>query len=148
MVPDSELMARVREHDANAFEMLLTRYRESIYGHVLVMLHDSSAAEDIVQEVFLRIWTHAEQWHGHGSFKSWLFRIATNLALMQFLNSMSPHWNISLFHYRNHGADYGRVLIGIQVPPRDHPAFQEFLDKIGYSYVEESDNPAYRLFLG
>ena len=81
MVSDSELMARVREHDANAFEMLLTRYRDGIYGHVLVMLHDSSAAEDIVQEVFLRIWTHAEQWHGHGSFKSWLFRIATNLAL-------------------------------------------------------------------
>lgn len=81
MVSDSELMARVRDHDTNAFEMLLTRYRESIYGHVLVMLHDSSAAEDIVQEVFLRIWTHAEQWHGHGNFKSWLFRIATNLAL-------------------------------------------------------------------
>jgi threonine dehydratase len=69
-------------------------------------------------------------------------------ALMQFLNSMSQNWNISLFHYRNHGADYGRVLIGIQVPPRDQTAFQEFLDKLGYSYVEESDNPAYRLFLG
>lgn len=81
MVSDSELMARVREHDAGAFETLLTRYREGIYGHVLTMVHDSSAAEDIVQEVFLRIWTHAEQWHGPGSFKSWLFRIATNLAL-------------------------------------------------------------------
>jgi threonine dehydratase len=69
-------------------------------------------------------------------------------ALMQFLNSMSQNWNISLFHYRNHGADYGRVLIGIQVPPGDQTAFQEFLDTIGYSYVEESDNPAYRLFLG
>jgi threonine dehydratase len=69
-------------------------------------------------------------------------------ALMQFLNSMSHNWNISLFHYRNHGADYGRVLIGVQVPPRDQSAFQEFLDKLGYSYVEESDNPAYRLFLG
>ena len=56
-------------------------------------------------------------------------------ALMQFLNSMSQHWNISLFHYRNHGADYGRVLIGVQVPPRDQTAFQEFLDKLGYSVL-------------
>lgn len=81
MVSDSELVARVREHDANAFETLSARYREGIYGHVLATIHDGSVAEDIVQEVFLRIWTHAEQWQGHGSFKSWLFRIATNLAL-------------------------------------------------------------------
>ena len=69
-------------------------------------------------------------------------------ALMQFLNSMSKNWNISLFHYRNQGADYGRVLIGVQVPPRDKTVFQEFLDKLGYSYHDESDNPAYQLFLG
>lgn len=81
MLDDSELMARVRKYNVNAFETLSTRYRESIYHHVLVMIHDSSASEDIVQEVFLRIWTRAEQWHGRGSFKAWLFRIATNLAL-------------------------------------------------------------------
>ena len=81
MVDDPELMARVREYDVNAFETLSARYRESIYRHVLATTHDSSASEDIVQEVFLRIWTRAEQWHGHGSFKAWLFRIATNLAL-------------------------------------------------------------------
>jgi threonine dehydratase len=69
-------------------------------------------------------------------------------ALMKFLESMSHNWNISLFHYRNHGADYGRVLVGIQVPPRDKPAFREFLDKLGYPYWDESENPAYRLFLG
>ena len=69
-------------------------------------------------------------------------------ALMQFLNSMSRGWNISLFHYRNHGADYGRVLVGMQVPPRDHAAFQDFLDRLGYRYVDESTNPAYRMFLG
>jgi threonine dehydratase len=69
-------------------------------------------------------------------------------ALMQFLNSMSRGWNISLFHYRNHGADYGRVLVGMQVPPRDQAEFQRFLDRVGYHYVEESANPAYRLFLG
>ncbi|SRR6266568_2899066 len=81
MLDDSELIARVREYDVNAFETLSARYRGSIYRHVLTMIHDSSASEDVVQEVFLRIWTHAEQWHGRGSFKAWLFRIATNLAL-------------------------------------------------------------------
>ncbi|MBI5752748.1 MAG: threonine ammonia-lyase, biosynthetic [Hydrogenophilales bacterium] len=69
-------------------------------------------------------------------------------ALMRFLNSMSKGWNISLFHYRNHGTDYGRVLVGIQVPPKDKPAFQVFLDKLGYAYWDESKNPAYKLFLG
>ena len=69
-------------------------------------------------------------------------------ALIRFLTSMSRGWNISLFHYRNHGADYGRVLVGMQVPPKDKKQFQAFLDKIGYPYCDESRNPAYRLFLG
>ncbi len=69
-------------------------------------------------------------------------------ALMNFLNSMSHNWNISLFHYRNHGADYGRVLVGMQVPHHDKMALREFLDSLGYRYWDESDNPAYRLFLG
>ncbi len=69
-------------------------------------------------------------------------------ALMQFLNKMNHNWNISLFHYRNHGADYGRVLVGMQVPDHDKQAFTEFLDTLGYHYCDESDNPAYRLFLG
>jgi threonine dehydratase len=69
-------------------------------------------------------------------------------ALMRFLNSMTHTWNISLFHYRNHGADYGRVLVGIQVPPEDKKAFQAFLDNLGYRYWDESKNPAYKLFLG
>ena len=69
-------------------------------------------------------------------------------ALMRFLNSMSRGWNISLFHYRNHGADYGRVLVGMQVPPSDKAAFREFLDRLGYPSVEETSNPAYRMFLG
>ena len=60
---------------------------------------------------------------------------------------MGEHWNISLFHYRNHGADYGRVLIGVQVPSDERAAFQSFLSEIGYDYVEESKNPAYDLFL-
>ncbi|MCR4298883.1 MAG: threonine ammonia-lyase, biosynthetic [Gallionella sp.] len=69
-------------------------------------------------------------------------------ALMNFLNSMSHNWNISLFHYRNHGADYGRVLVGMQVPHHDKKALREFLDTLGYRYWDESKNPAYRLFLG
>jgi len=69
-------------------------------------------------------------------------------ALMTFLNSMSRGWNISLFHYRNHGADYGRVLVGMQVPPQDKRKFGAFLVRLGYDCVEETDNPAYRMFLG
>jgi len=69
-------------------------------------------------------------------------------ALMNFLNSMSHDWNISLFHYRNHGADFGRVLIGMQVPQQDKKALKNFLNTLGYRYWDESNNPAYKLFLG
>jgi threonine dehydratase len=69
-------------------------------------------------------------------------------ALLEFLNQMGGRWNISLFHYRSHGADFGRVLVGMQVPAKDQRAFQKFLDTLGYEYVEETRNPAYRLFLG
>ncbi|MCU0968453.1 MAG: threonine ammonia-lyase, biosynthetic [Rubrivivax sp.] len=68
-------------------------------------------------------------------------------ALMRFLSSMHPGWNISLFHYRNQGADYGRILVGIQVPAGDEPAFREFLRTLAYPCVEETGNPVYRLFL-
>ena len=68
-------------------------------------------------------------------------------ALMKFLSSMRSDWNISLFHYRNHGADYGRVLVGIQVPPGELRSFKRFLGKLGYPYADETRNPAYRLFL-
>ena len=68
-------------------------------------------------------------------------------ALMTFLDRMSSNWNISLFHYRNHGADYGRVLAGIQVPPEDNEAFDSFLRDLGYRNWDETDNPAYQLFL-
>ncbi len=68
-------------------------------------------------------------------------------ALMKFLESLRSDWNISLFHYRNHGADYGRVLVGIQVPKAELGEFNRFLRKLGYPYAEETRNPAYRLFL-
>jgi threonine dehydratase len=66
---------------------------------------------------------------------------------MNFLNRMGSSWNISLFHYRNHGADVGRVLVGLQVPERERGALRRFLRELGYDYSDESRNPAYRFFL-
>ena len=68
-------------------------------------------------------------------------------ALMKFLQAIGTRWNISLFHYRNHGSDYGRVLAGIQVPPADRGEFLEHLRELHYACVEETNNPAYRMFL-
>ena len=68
-------------------------------------------------------------------------------ALMRFLDSMRGGWNISLFHYRNHGADYGRVLVGMQVPRNEMTQFRTFLAKLGYPFADETRNPAYRMFL-
>jgi threonine dehydratase len=68
-------------------------------------------------------------------------------ALLKFLNGLSGSWNISLFHYRNHGADYGRVLAGIQVPTAERTQLKRSLDELGYPYWDESGNPAYRSFL-
>ncbi|MCK4585826.1 MAG: threonine ammonia-lyase, biosynthetic, partial [Gammaproteobacteria bacterium] len=68
-------------------------------------------------------------------------------ALLRFLNRIGERWNISLFHYRNHGAAYGRILTGIQVPDEDNDDFQQFLDELGYESWEETDNPAYKIFL-
>jgi threonine dehydratase len=68
-------------------------------------------------------------------------------ALMRFLSSMHPDWNISLFHYRNHGADYGRILVGIQVPDQNESALQDFLKQLGYPHWEETQHPGYQMFL-
>jgi threonine dehydratase len=68
-------------------------------------------------------------------------------ALMRFLAALHPDWNISLFHYRNQGADYGRILVGLQVPAGDKQALQNFLDSLGYPFVDETENPVYGLFL-
>jgi len=68
-------------------------------------------------------------------------------ALMRFLDSMAPNWNISLFHYRNQGSDVGRILVGLQVPKKEMKTFREFLSTLGYRHSDESANPAYKLFL-
>ena len=69
-------------------------------------------------------------------------------ALLRFLEAIGERWNISLFHYRNHGSDYGRVLAGVQVPSGQRAEFRNHLDNLGYGYWDETDNPAYQLFLG
>ena len=69
-------------------------------------------------------------------------------ALLKFLEGLREDWNISLFHYRNHGSDFGRVLAGFEVEEQDLPAFRAFLDGLGYPHAPEQDNPAYRFFLG
>ena len=86
-----------------------------------------------------------------GEYKELLYRFEFPErpgALMRFVNSMRPEWTISIFHYRNHGADTGRIVIGVLVTNSDIPAWNEFVEKIGYKSWEETDNPAYKLFLG
>jgi threonine dehydratase len=68
-------------------------------------------------------------------------------ALLKFLTLMQPNWNISLFHYRNQGADYGRILVGIQVPKGDAKAFKAFLNALDYPYIDETESPVFRMFL-
>ncbi|MGS0757465.1 threonine ammonia-lyase, biosynthetic, partial [Roseateles sp. GG27B] len=68
-------------------------------------------------------------------------------ALMRFLSTMHPDWNITLFHYRNQGADYGRILVGLQVPKGNNAALSTFLTSLGYPFEDETQNPVYQLFL-
>jgi RNA polymerase sigma-70 factor (ECF subfamily) len=81
LLSDQDLIKRVCERDARAFEVLFERYGEMIRRHLVYTVRDDAAAQDLVQEVFFRVWTRAEQWSGRGAFKAWLYRIATNLAL-------------------------------------------------------------------
>ena len=78
---DQTLIREIVKRDAAAFETLFARHSASVRQHVLSIVRTEGVAEDLVQEVFLRVWTRAEQWNGQGEFKGWLFRIATNLAL-------------------------------------------------------------------
>jgi len=89
--------------------------------------------------------------HAHGLRHERLFRFEFPErpgALLRFLDAIGTQWNISLFHYRNHGSDHGRVLAGVQVAPEDAQEFARHLHELQYPYTEETDNPAYRLFLG
>jgi threonine dehydratase len=144
------------------------RYADPKYAHVFVgvQVHDRDETEHLVKELnacglTALDFTHNEMaklhvrhvvgGHAPQVEHELLYRFEFPErpgALLNFLDSMSHNWNISLFHYRNHGADYGRVLVGMQVPPRDKNELQEFLERVGYRYWDESENPAYPLFLG
>jgi RNA polymerase sigma-70 factor, ECF subfamily len=87
---DAELASRIQHHDEVAFEALFARYGDALARHVTGYVRDETAAEDLVQEIFLRVWTRAEQWSGQGNFKAWLYRIATNLTL-NYLRSLRRH---------------------------------------------------------
>jgi RNA polymerase sigma-70 factor, ECF subfamily len=78
---DKELLTQVRERDSDAFETLFARYKGLVRWHVVNIIHDEDAADELVLDVFLRVWTHGEQWDGRGPFKAWLLRIATNLGI-------------------------------------------------------------------
>jgi len=95
---DQALIRRIQKQDAEAFEIFFARYRELIYRHVAAIVRNPAVAEDLVQEVFLRVWTHAEQWDGRGSVKAWLYRIGTNLTLNQ-LRAMRrrPQQSLEIF---------------------------------------------------
>jgi RNA polymerase sigma-70 factor (ECF subfamily) len=88
MPSDQDLVERIRQHDTQAFEILFERYKDLIRRHLVHIVRTEAAAQDLGQEVFLRVWTRAEQWDGRGSFKAWLYRIATNLAL-NYLRSVN-----------------------------------------------------------
>jgi RNA polymerase sigma-70 factor (ECF subfamily) len=80
-LPDQEILELIQQHQARAFELLYERYESAIYRHLSHIVGETAAAEDLLQETFLRVWMHADQWNAQGSVKGWLFRIATNLAL-------------------------------------------------------------------
>lgn len=81
MLSDGDLMARIRDGDEGAFDELFSRFEGLVRSRVRSVVGSASAADDVTQEVFLRLWTRAEQWEGRGSVNGWLMRMATNLAL-------------------------------------------------------------------
>lgn len=78
---DAQLISQIRKRDADAFAILFDRYIGQVTDHLMRMLRDGGAADDVAQEAFLRVWNRADQWSGKGAFRAWLFRIASNLAL-------------------------------------------------------------------
>ena len=148
----TEFNYRIRDHDrAHVFVGLSTtapgestRIVEHFQGHgfaALDLTHDDMAKE------------HLRHMVGGASALAQDERLLRFVfperpgALLKFLSLMAPNWNISLFHYRNQGADYGRILVGLQVPAKDGAQFAQFLQSLGYPWVEETSNPAYQLFL-
>ncbi len=121
-------------------EQLIGKLRD--HGYPLIDLSDNEVAKLHIRYM---VGGHASQVHNERLIR---FQFPERPgALLRFLTRMGSRWNISMFHYRNHGAAYGRVLVGVQVGEEDEKAFVQFLDELAYPYWQETDNPAYRLFL-
>ena len=139
---DAHIFVGVEISDAGADKRALMDALE-LDGYPVLDLTDNEMAKLHVR--------HMVGGHAPGELDEVLYRFdfpERPGALMHFLTQMGRRpWNISMFHYRNHGSDYGRVLIGLQVPQAERADFQSFLAQVGYDYREETDNPAYRLFL-
>jgi len=123
-----ERLSFARQLDAAGFRNVDLTENELAKTHVRYMVGGRSEAA--VGEVVYRFWFPERPG-----------------ALTRFLAAMGENWNISMFHYRMQGGDYGRVLIGLEIPRDEQGTLQNFLDRLGYHYIEETDNPAYRLFL-
>ncbi|HUP22604.1 MAG TPA: threonine ammonia-lyase, biosynthetic [Thermoanaerobaculia bacterium] len=119
---------------------LVSRLRSS--GYPALDLSDNELAKEHLR--------HMVGGYGHGVADERLYRFVfpeRRGALLDFLRAIGGHWNISLFHYRNHGSDHGRVLVGIQTPAAELPDLRSHLDRLGFAYTDESENPAYTMFL-
>jgi len=138
-------------HAAQVFVGVQVRDRAETARLVRALQRNGLTARDLSDNELARLHVrHLVGGHAPGIANEIIYRFEFPErpgALVKFLDSMRHGWNISLFHYRNHGADYGRVVVGMQVPPREMAAFKAFLAKLGYPYVDESKNAAYRLFL-
>ena len=138
---DAQVFLGVKTHDSAAGKAMLQEMLEREGYKVLDMTSNEAAKLHIRYMVGGRV--------GHLANELLLrFEFPERPgALAKFLDGVGTDWNISLFHYRNHGADYGRVLAGFQVPPSDRPALFHRLEALGYPFEDESQNPAYDLFL-
>jgi len=138
--------------EAHVFVGVSVRNRDEALKLIQDLKRNGLATEDLSNNEMAKLHIrHLVGGHAHEVKNEILYRFEfpdRPGALMSFLNNMSHNWNISLFHYRNHGADYGRVLVGMQVAPEEKADFKLFLDQLGYRYWNESNNPAYKLFLG
>ncbi len=139
-------------HQAVVFVGVRTEQGEAEKREIIETLraHDYPVVDMSDNELAKLHLRHMVGGHAHGVENEVVYRFEFPErpgALLQFLSHMSDEWNISLFHYRNHGAAYGRVLVGVQVPPEQRQDFEMYLESLGYPFVNERDNPGYRLFL-
>ncbi len=137
---EAHIFVGLQIHDAKEVRQLIARLRK--LGYATLDMTDNEIAKQHIRHLVGGRAPDAK----HEILYRFMFPERPG-ALMNFLNKMGSDWNISLFHYRNHGADFGRVLVAMQVPSADKKKFQTFLKQLGYEYAEETGNPAYKLFL-